>query len=470
MSKIIILSNDKNIFIEDIEFFYDVKIFGENEFDLKKIEKNEKFYLLIDEENWNKNILKELLDLELNFKFAIFSEVNVIRFARKYYKLGASCVYNGKIKDYNIVDIISELDERVYDRFGYKELEKRNIEIENELTDYQVLYEMTKILRLELAFEEVIEKLLYLLENLVSGFSLFVLKRNEKEKHYYLKDGKSERISFLKKLLKYSKSSMLIDILENSIAFIPNFLDSKSWYSFPIIIKNNLRGYLLLVKHSELELSEKEEQIIIDILSHAGIIIENAYLLEESKNMNFEIVKSLVKAIEAKDTYTKGHSQRVAEYSYMIAKELGFSPAKLKELDMAAVLHDVGKIGLPEYILNKTGKLTDYEFEQIKKHPENGYEIVSQINNMKNIAEIIRHHHEKWNGTGYPLGLKKKEIPLTSRIISVADTYDAITSDRPYRKGLSHEFAVQELKKNKNIQFEEKLVDVFLKLMEDREL
>ncbi len=135
---------------------------------------------------------------------------------------------------------------------------------------------------------------------------------------------------------------------------------------------------------------------------------------------------------------------------------------------MAAVLHDVGKIALSEDILNKEGKISDEEYAEIKKHPETGYGIVSQIKNMKPIAEIIKYHHENWDGTGYPEGLAKHEIPFESRIITIIDAYDAMTSDRPYRKGMSHDYAIGEIKANKGKQFDPEIAAVFCSLEEER--
>ena len=145
-----------------------------------------------------------------------------------------------------------------------------------------------------------------------------------------------------------------------------------------------------------------------------------------------------------------------------------FSHEEIKKIQMAAVLHDVGKIAVPEKILNKEGKITQEEFNEIKKHPSNGYSIVSQIKNMKEIAVIIKYHHERWDGKGYPDGILKEEIPIESRIISVVDAYDAMTSDRPYRKGMSHEKAVEELIYNAGKQFDSEVVDIFCHISKNR--
>ncbi len=148
--------------------------------------------------------------------------------------------------------------------------------------------------------------------------------------------------------------------------------------------------------------------------------------------------------------------------SLEIGKVLGFSEDRLKALEYSALFHDMGKIGIPDHILNKKDKLTDKEYEIIKKHPDIGVSILQTIDFMAGNLGIIRHQHERYSGGGYPMGISGKDIPLEARIIAIADTYDAMTSDRPYRKGLPEEAALNEIIKNKEIQFDGKLVDAFI--------
>ncbi|OQA15474.1 MAG: Cyclic di-GMP phosphodiesterase response regulator RpfG [bacterium ADurb.Bin363] len=323
-------------------------------------------------------------------------------------------------------------------------------------------------MRLDLDFADVINKLITLLEGLTGGDIFFVLKNNYVERHYYTKNGIWKKIHFIKQILKENKYRKLNHMLKEYPVYYPFLLKGNYCYIIPIIIKNSLKGYTFIVREKTREFKEQEIEVINNILSQAGVVIENSFLIEETHAMNFEIVKSLVKAIEAKDTYTKGHSQRVAAISNLIAKEMGFTPQTMKKIDMAAVLHDVGKIGISEKILNKVERLTEEEYNQIRKHPENGYEIVSQIKNMLQIAEIIKYHHEKWDGTGYPEKLEGEFIPIESRIISVADTFDAITSDRSYRKGASIEKAYEEIMINIGKQFDPFVVKNFLNIEREK--
>ena len=177
-------------------------------------------------------------------------------------------------------------------------------------------------------------------------------------------------------------------------------------------------------------------------------------------------VSSLANAIEAKDSYTKGHCERVTEYCLKIAGKMDFTDKELLNLEYASLLHDIGKIGIPNSILNKEGSLTDEEYEIIKKHPEIGYEIIQNIEYLKESAKILAHHHERMDGRGYPNQLEGEAISIFSKILCVADAYDAMTSSRPYKKRpLSKEEAIQQLTNNVGIQFDKEIVLIFVDIL-----
>lgn len=173
----------------------------------------------------------------------------------------------------------------------------------------------------------------------------------------------------------------------------------------------------------------------------------------------FETMNVLVRAIEASDPYTSGHSVRVSAYSEAIAKQIGLPQSKIDLIKSAALLHDIGKIGIDKNILNKTGKLEPDEFETIKSHPEIGAAIIADLSYLSNISDIIRHHHERNDGNGYPDGLCHDSIPLETSILTIADSFDAMTTNRPYRKSLSLETALSEIKLNSGTQFNPDIVD-----------
>ena len=166
-------------------------------------------------------------------------------------------------------------------------------------------------------------------------------------------------------------------------------------------------------------------------------------LVKKQLEMGNETVLTIAKTVDAKDVRTSQHSERVAEYSVLIAKELGFDEKSCEDLKKAALLHDIGKIGVPMEILNKPGKLTDEEWKIMRSHVEKGYDIANSNVELKQIAEEIRHHHERWDGKGYPDGLKGEEIPISAQVVSIADVYDALTSERCYKKAFDHDTAIK---------------------------
>lgn len=227
-----------------------------------------------------------------------------------------------------------------------------------------------------------------------------------------------------------------------------------------IVFSGLLILYLLLTKimyDSSIKILKQNEALI-----HKSNDLKEAYSKLNSSYKS--TVLALSKAIDARDTYTAGHSERVTNLSLKIGQALNLSSNQLNVLEIAALFHDVGKIGIPDKVLNKPGKLTDEEFNQIKEHPSIGIDILKTIEFLDKTLPMILHHHEKYDGNGYPLGISGEAIPLESRIICVADSYDAMTSDRPYRKGLPHTVAVDELIKFKGIQFDPEIVDAFLKI------
>ena len=176
-------------------------------------------------------------------------------------------------------------------------------------------------------------------------------------------------------------------------------------------------------------------------------------------------IQSLAIALDAKDSYTEGHSKRVSEYAYLLAKNICLDLQEVEWVRLAACMHDIGKIGIPESILCKNGKLTKEEFEVMKKHPVIGAKILKPIKPLEKVAHLVLHHHEYWNGTGYPFGLKKEEIPVGSRIVSIVDAYQAMTSDRPYRPALPQEEALKRLKDGREKQWDSELIDEFIKII-----
>ncbi|TLM99044.1 MAG: HD domain-containing protein [Actinobacteria bacterium] len=210
-------------------------------------------------------------------------------------------------------------------------------------------------------------------------------------------------------------------------------------------------------------------RLLSTIANHVTIAIGNIELFSSLQEAYLATVRSLAAAVDAKDSYTRGHSDRVAQYSTLIAEKMGLSHDQRIALEMAAYLHDIGKIGVKEEILLKPGRLDDDEMAQMRHHPLIGANILKPVAFPWAITPVVRHHHESFDGTGYPAGLKGEEIPLLARILTVADSYEAMTADRPYRKGRSADEAIAELRRCSGAQFDPRVVDVFSGIVEDIE-
>lgn len=201
-----------------------------------------------------------------------------------------------------------------------------------------------------------------------------------------------------------------------------------------------------------------------EVISKKGLNIVPA--VQAIKKEYFELtIKSLLSALKCKDDYTWGHSLRVAYFCVSVGKELGLSEDELYELEVSALFHDLGKIGVPDSVLTKPSRLTDEEFLEMKLHPNKSYEILKDFPVFDKMAINAKYHHERFDGRGYPEGLKGESIPFFSRIILIADTFDAMTSTRPYRKGLPFEVAFAELREFAGSQFDPHIVEKFISSM-----
>lgn len=209
--------------------------------------------------------------------------------------------------------------------------------------------------------------------------------------------------------------------------------------------------------------TEQDLQLLSIIGNQAGIAIQNAKLYEDLDDLFTGSLKTLVATIEAKDSVTSGHSVRVTVFSQAIARELGFNKEALRILKISALLHDIGKVGVPESILGKPAPLSENEFIRMREHPARGAEIIKNIKNVEDVVTSVRHHHERYDGGGIPDGLKGDNIPLLSRILAVSDTFDAMTFDRPYRKGVAMEKAMREIQRCSGTQFDPRIVDAFVR-------
>lgn len=210
-----------------------------------------------------------------------------------------------------------------------------------------------------------------------------------------------------------------------------------------------------------------EMSLLISVAEQVALVISNSDLYRDLESFVINVGKSLVYAIEAKDTYTRGHSERVNRYCMLMADYIDMDEQQKNALNWSSVLHDVGKIGIPESILNKPGKLNDDEYEIIKAHPLKGYTILRPLNQLEASLPGILYHHERYDGRGYPRGLKGEEIPLNARIIAIADTFDAISSTRAYRSAKPGKEALEIVNSVAGSQLDADLVKVFNAVFDD---
>jgi putative nucleotidyltransferase with HDIG domain len=244
-------------------------------------------------------------------------------------------------------------------------------------------------------------------------------------------------------------------------------LDVRSAMCAPLISRNGVLGLVYVDSHKANSFVRRDLTLFSALALKVGIAVDNARLYDDLRSLFYNTVETLVRTIQAKDQYTAGHSTRVSRYSLMIADKLGMSTKEKHQLYLAAMLHDIGKIGVPDDLLNRPGKLSEAEMERVRSHVQVGASMIEMLGEMHSIVPLIRHHHECYDGTGYPDGLKGEQIPLVSRIIAVADMYDAMTSDRPYRKRRTHQFAVDEILTASGIKIDPKVADAFLDVLKE---
>jgi len=231
----------------------------------------------------------------------------------------------------------------------------------------------------------------------------------------------------------------------------------------PLVIRNRSFGVLGLTgKRGGTKFTREDLGYIRTLVQRASLNLENKILYESLYVNILDTFKSLTTSVHLRDNYTERHSNHVTELAVKTAEALKCSKKEVESLRIASILHDIGKIAIPDNILLKPGRLTDGEYDIIKNHPIIGEEILTPVVLIDTERKIIRHHHERWDGRGYPDGLSGNNIPFLSRILSVADSFDAMTSDRPYRKAMGIDDAISELQRNRNTQFDNDVVNAFI--------
>lgn len=344
------------------------------------------------------------------------------------------------------------------------------------------LIELTKHINSTLELEKLLDNMLQISTDMLQAEASSILLLDEDKDELIFTAATGEKKDKLKDIripvgegiagwVARENKSVLVADVQNDPRFFRKVdqntaFKTTSIIAVPLLTKGKLIGVVeVLNKKNNKQFNEEDKSLLEAFANQAAVAIENAKLYENLNDMFLNTVKSLAAAIETKDIYTRGHSERVTKYSELIAKELGLPDSDIKDLKLAGLLHDIGKIGIDESILRKPSKLTNAEFQEIKKHPVFAANILESIPQMKVIIPAIKHHHERYDGQGYPDGLKDNDIPYFARILSVADTFDAMTSNRPYRDALPIERCLQEIKACSGTQFDPEIVNAAIKVL-----
>jgi HD-GYP domain-containing protein (c-di-GMP phosphodiesterase class II) len=265
-------------------------------------------------------------------------------------------------------------------------------------------------------------------------------------------------------VLRERKGTLLITNVAGDKRFGWMAAHAQQLIAVPLQRQDQVLGCLFGFDKLRGDFDSVDSKLLGSIANESAIYLENAILFDDVRNLMMGVLHSLTSAVDAKDAYTCGHSERVALLSKRLSREIGLPEQQIERIYMAGILHDVGKIGVPEAVLHKAGKLTNEEFDQMKKHPQIGARILADIKQIQDLIPGVLYHHERYDGKGYPTGLSGESIPLMGRIICVADCFDAMTSNRTYRRALPLEVAMIELRRCAGTQFDPILAEAFLRV------
>jgi putative nucleotidyltransferase with HDIG domain len=384
----------------------------------------------------------------------------------------------------NLSDVNVKLEREM--KRGEQELEKVNNELKRLLYSKDTLIGLSQQLNSSLRLETLLDTfLLTVVGQLRVESACFLLVKGWDSKtlvHSASKGVKRELVSNLRiyfdsplgSVLASHDKSLSMQELESYPGLgqqLQPFAAAGFTLCCPIHVKSRFIGLLLLGERVLGEgFTPLDMEMLASLSSSASIAIENARLYAELQETYVATIKAFVNTIEAKDPYTRGHTERVAEYATSIAEGMGYSQEDVETVRFGAILHDIGKLGVYEQILWKPTELDEEEWKIVKSHPEMGASILSGIRFLEKAIDIVRHHHERLDGKGYPDSLQGEALSLNARIVCVADSFDAMTSDRPYRDALRVEEAISQMEKKSGTQFDHRVVETFKKLITEGSL
>ncbi len=369
---------------------------------------------------------------------------------------------------------------RVLNRSLERKVKERTKELELANAELYTLFGLGKKVVSTLNMDEVLDMISTTVPLIMGTDGCYVMLFDESKKYLVLKSlfGLSTAYQNKCKFLKLEERARAILFARTPLASVdisndPNIYfrsellgeGIKSLVSVPISFSGEVLGIVTALSRKHRLFLDNEINLMGAFASSAAIAINNARLHENVSLNYYNTINTLSLAVEARDPYTRGHAERVTTYAGGIGKVLNISEGELGILKYSSKIHDIGKIAVSDVVLLKPGKLTPAERAQVELHTIKGVEIISNLKFLEPGIPIIKHHHERYDGTGYPDGLKKEGIPQGARILAVADAFDAMTSARPYRKAFTFEEAVEELRKNAGRQFDPRIVDAFLEIL-----
>ncbi len=377
------------------------------------------------------------------------------------------------------IEEIEEANYKIADLAG--ELEDKNTNLEKAVAKLSTLYRLglaiNSTIEVEDLYQLVVRTTMDTLQAQVGYIILFDAEHGEL-KVTNLVGHRDPNPQFLRVGMKPSSVSTWViqnckPLLITDINQTPEFdrvsplgFERQTLICAPLMVKDEIIGTLTVVnKLNNTVYNHEELELLSTIAAQASIAIKNAMLYDEQQKTYLNTIQALVSAIEASDSYTRGHSERVTRFSLALARKLELPQNRLKVIERAAILHDIGKIGIDLSLLHKEARLTSDDVAELQQHPTIGMKILEPIEFLHDVRLCIGQHHERYDGKGYPNNLAAEELLLESRILAIADAFDAMTSDRPYRKALNLEVAIQELAEHAGTQFDPALVPIFIKLL-----
>jgi response regulator RpfG family c-di-GMP phosphodiesterase len=381
-------------------------------------------------------------------------------------RLGA---YDYLIKPFKLESLKASVERGLEKLFLYRE----NIHLKNTVSLHQISEAMGSEIHLDSLLKLVFDSVVAEFE--ASMVTIALLEKDPNELVLKAHHGDWERIKQIPVLigrdrrnaavLKSGRAEIMEELPTECAGGSEKRGSASSVICAPLFAKGKVIGTLNMLRSGKSHaFTTGDLQSLSIIASKAASAIENSRLYDQLESAYLSTIRALANAVEARDHCTRGHTERVTLIAEVMARHMGWSEEQLKWLTIGATLHDIGKIGVPDCILNKPGPLDAEEFEVMRQHPEMGARMLDGIPFLKPILPYVLHHHERWDGCGYPEGLRGTEIPVEGRLLAIADTVDAVLSNRPYRKANTPEKAVKELVKYKEIQFDPELVDVFVDL------